>query len=110
MRNKAKTTARMESLLTKEIAQGIEQYVFLSFCDTKKNEGNKFLGGIICKAFGVTDALNKTHELGINPGGQVFMYILSFDAGTPYTIRQKRHIDQSRDKLLSRDYLETLGI
>ncbi len=42
---------------------------YLSFSKTKAEGG--FLGGVFVDAMGISDAIAKTHRLGINPGGEV---------------------------------------
>lgn len=44
-----------------------EQLFYISFA-----EPNRFLGAVITKAPGFLSAVMKTHELGINPGGEAF--------------------------------------
>jgi len=48
-----------------------ESIWWLSFCDDLKPTGSKFSGVAIVKAKGLAHAVAKTHELGINPGGEV---------------------------------------
>src|ERR1700723_220414 len=48
-----------------------EEYWWLSFCDPDKPKGTQFLGVIIVKAHGITDALTKCNAMLINPGGEV---------------------------------------
>lgn len=39
---------------------------YLSFADEER-----FLGGVFTEAYGIVTAIENTHELGINPGGEV---------------------------------------
>jgi hypothetical protein len=55
---------RVTELLSKEGSE--EKLFYLSFA-----EPDKWLGAIVVKGFGFTSAWLKTHELKINPGGQV---------------------------------------
>lgn len=66
--------AKKNQALSKEIAAGKERYLWMSFADPTKPKGQQFLGVIITKAMGPTDAMLKTHELGINPGGEIKMW------------------------------------
>jgi hypothetical protein len=59
--------------LTKEIGSP-EMVYWLSFCDPKKPKGTQFIGVIITKAIGAAHAIEKSHQLGINPGGEVLSY------------------------------------
>ena len=61
--------ARRDKLLREEATQP-EAWWWLSFCDPDKPEGSQFLGGIFTKAAGFVSAVQKTHDLGINPGGE----------------------------------------
>lgn len=53
--------------LQEEIKRNEEICLWLSFCDVK----GKLLGVIITKTLGISHAIIRTHELGINPGGQI---------------------------------------
>lgn len=44
---------------------------WLSFCDTDKPEGQRFIGVAIVRGWSVADAALMAHVLGCNPGGQV---------------------------------------
>ncbi len=44
---------------------------FLSFADGRLPKGTQFLGGVLIEAEDFTAAVQKTHFLGINPGGEV---------------------------------------
>lgn len=56
-----------------------EQCFWMSFCDTEKPEGSQFLGVVIVTAMGVAHAIDKSHRLGINPGGEVKIIKLDDD-------------------------------
>jgi len=51
-----------------------ERCLWMSFCDTEKPKGQQFIGVVITHAKGIAHAIDKTHKLGINPGGEVFSY------------------------------------
>lgn len=57
--------ARRHKLLTEEANQP-EGWWWLSFAD---DDG--FLGAVLTQAKGFINAVQKTHDLGINPGGEV---------------------------------------
>lgn len=46
-------------------------WFWLSFCDTDKPEGERFLGGCLVQGADFGDAVHEAHRLGINPGGEV---------------------------------------
>lgn len=48
-----------------------ENFWWLSFCDPDKPPGTQFLGCIVVRAHGLTDALTKCNAMMINPGGEV---------------------------------------
>lgn len=55
---------RIATLLAREAHLPLRWW-YLSFAD------GKFLGGVILEAHGFTSAIQKSHDLGINPGGGV---------------------------------------
>lgn len=59
------------AILMKEELSEPETFWWLSFCDPDKPKGTQFLGCIVIRAHGFTDALMKCNVLGINPGGEV---------------------------------------
>ena len=59
--------------LAKELRNGKIKNWWLSFCDPDSPKGSQFLGVIITQACGAAHAIQKTHDLGINPGGEVFL-------------------------------------
>lgn len=63
-----------------EIAAGVERWHYLSFATREA-----FLGGLLVRAFGRSDALMKSHELGLAPTGlcSVFIARLTADAPVP---------------------------
>lgn len=75
-----------------------EKLIWMSFCDPNLTEGNKFLGVIITKAKGLAHAVEKTHDLGINPGGE----IMSFEIEDEIDIAH-------HDRLLSREDMKAAG-
>lgn len=55
------------------------RYVWLSFCDANRPDGEQFLGAIVTEAPSVVTAVLKTHLLKINPGGEI-LTVGPFDA------------------------------
>lgn len=57
--------ARVDRILAQELKTP-ERLFYLSFADE-----NGWRGAIVTLAHGITDAMQKTHRLNINPGGEV---------------------------------------
>ncbi len=57
--------------LSQEINDNKQVCLWMSFCDTDKPKDSQFLGVIITKALGLAHAVDKTHAMGINPGGEI---------------------------------------
>lgn len=70
MKNK-KSRKRFNEILKDEAKKNKEICLWMSFRDTKKPKGSRFLGVIIIKTLGLSHAIKKTHELGINPNGDI---------------------------------------
>jgi hypothetical protein len=81
--------ARAENMLNAEACCPL-RWCYMSFADE-----SGFLGGVYVFARGILSAVAATHEMGINPGGQV-MYMEPEDAPPPELI----------NRLLSREELE----
>lgn len=81
--------------LKKDLKSGVNSLWWLSFCD---GETGKFKGVIIIEAMGFTHAVYKTHNLKINPGGE----IQAIEIPKEY----QRHYIHHTNKLLSKEYLE----
>lgn len=60
-----KRRARIAAMIADEEKNGAFGWHYLSFAS------ETFLGAVIVKAFGMTTAIRRSHELGINPGGSV---------------------------------------
>jgi hypothetical protein len=58
--------ARMQT----EEAREPEQWWYLSFCDPQRPKGTQFLGVCIVRGRGVLTAMQRSHALGLNPGGE----------------------------------------
>lgn len=86
---------KVEALLTEEATQPMGLW-YLSFA-----EPHKFLGSVYVEARGYTSALQRTHRLGINPGGQVLHIPVPPEIAA--IIPEER-----RNRLLSRAELEIM--
>jgi hypothetical protein len=85
---------RAVMLLEKEY-DSPEKWHYLSFADE-----HGFLGGVIIKAHGITDAVMKTHRLGINPGGSVMSWLITDEKMLPN--------ETFRNRLLSREEVDNM--
>ena len=92
--------ARKAAMFKAEADAGIESFIWMSFCDPFKPKGQQFLGVIITQSLGLTHAMRKTHELGINPGGEIQSYILP-----PGTLLDAKYLD----RLMQKEELEAAG-
>jgi hypothetical protein len=66
--------ARMNAKVAEERASGKVEPWFLYFTDPEKPAGQRFLGACIIEAPGFVSAIDRAHQLGINPGGAVVAY------------------------------------
>jgi len=102
----------------KEIEANNLQYIWMSFCgqatfvsseagDPDMPAGEHFLGVIITKAYGPADAMCKTQELGINPGGEIQSFV--FPESSKF---KPEHIDRlmSKDDLIAADFISADNI
>lgn len=69
--NQKQRRDKFNMFLAAEVEANKETCIWMSFCDPDKPEGQQFLGVIITKALGFAHAVEKAHELGINPGGEI---------------------------------------
>lgn len=90
---------RFNKRLKKEFIENVEKCLWMSFCDSEKPKGTQFLGVIITNTLGITHAIDKTHTLGINPGGEVMSHEISSHNINPMHF----------DKLLSSKNLKEYG-
>jgi hypothetical protein len=67
-------------LAERERATQPTSWWWLSFVDSDKPEGQRFLGVAIVEGNGVGSASLRAHELGVNPGGEVRASRLEADA------------------------------
>ncbi len=88
---------RFDEALEKEADQE-PLYFWLSFVDPDKPKGQQFIGVIITRAKGMAHAIQKTHDLGINPGGEV-LCVETEETPTDYM-----------DRLLTPSILKSLSI
>lgn len=78
-------------------------WYWMSFCDPKRPEGTQFLGVAIVEAADEASAVLVSHQLGINPGGEIQMY--GFDP-----TRCPVPIVAVENKLFTMDQLKTAGL
>jgi hypothetical protein len=86
--------------LLQEELKTSEKLCYMSFVDPDGLPGKRFAGGIFTMAHGITHAIQKTHALNINPGGEV-MYVEcpnTFELDSKYM-----------DRLLSKEEVESIG-
>lgn len=74
--NREQRKAAIEARLKDELIAGDEYVFWMSFADPDKPKGEQFLGVIITRALGAAHAMVKTHQLGINPGGEIYCIAL----------------------------------
>lgn len=91
---------RIAMLIEQEQQEGKEQILWMSFCDTSKPKGEQFLGVIITKALGPVHALKKTHQMKINPGGEVMSY----------EVTEIQNFNKVSDRLLNKKQLKKYGL
>jgi hypothetical protein len=78
-------------------------WFYMSFADPKLPTGTQFLGGCYVQADSLSDAVTRSHVLGINPGGEIKIWEL------PWAMIDDldKHIpEQDRHRLLSRAEIE----
>ncbi len=83
--------ARMKQMIEHERRTGTLEPRLLYFTDPDAPAGQRFLGACIVMAPGFITAIQRAHQLGINPGGAV----LHYDAPD--------HDPAIRDRLITRD-------
>lgn len=91
---------RIAAALKEEWNRGELGLWWLSFADGAKPKGFTFLGVVIVEAFGFVDAIQKSHDLGINPGGEIQGFLVPADS----------HPVALHNRLLQRDELEDIGV
>jgi hypothetical protein len=70
---------RIAAKLLAEEAAPQPAWYWLSFIDPDRAQGTRFLGVAIVHADGHMSAIDRTHRLNINPGGEVACYRLPDD-------------------------------
>ena len=83
--------ARRAQILTDESGKPL-RWFYISFADDER-----FYGAVIVEAPGEAHALQLTHELGINPGGEAAIFAVPDGAPVP---------DGAKNRLLSKRDLE----
>jgi hypothetical protein len=91
---------RFVEKLAEELKAGDLGLWWLSFADGTKPKGAQFLGVVILEAYGFTDAIDRSHAMGLNPGGEVMG-----DRVDP-----AKHPAHLRNRLLQRDELVDIGV
>lgn len=99
MLTKEEIEARRLMALAKELEANQRGVWWMSFCDMSKPQGQQWLGVIVVEELGPMHAVNKTHELGINPGGDI-----AFARVQPGVVKPEH-----MDRLLSRAELREFG-
>ena len=66
-----KIAKSLADLIAKEVKENKKSILWLSFYDSTKEHGERFLGVILTETLGLTHAIMKIHDLGISPGGEV---------------------------------------
>jgi len=78
-------------------------WYYLSFADSDRPSGERFLGALILEASGVVDAARRAHAIGENPGGEVLSWEITDLPPEEYRARLL-----SKDDL--RDMNEKMGL
>lgn len=79
-----------------------DECIWMSFCDPAKPKGSQFLGVIIMRSPGIAHAIDRSHRMGINPGGEIFSYVTD-----PSDIKPE-HFDQllTKEMLVKHGYVD----
>ena len=94
MLNEIERKKRFDDLLKIERQVNVMRVMWLSFCDPDKPKGSQFLGVIVIRALGLSDAILKTHSMGINPNGQIMSYVMDDDEIKPEHFNQLLSAEQ----------------
>lgn len=92
---------RLDSMLMAEAAVGEPSWWWMSFADPHRPTGQQFLGVAIVRASGEASAVTESHQLGVNPGGEIALAPIPEDHVPPPHLR---------NRLLSRAELEEAGL
>jgi hypothetical protein len=66
----------------------VGQHFWLSFADRQSEGSDRFLGVVIVAAADGDQAVTRSHELGLNPGGEVLMMgPFDYDHTSPFVER-----------------------
>lgn len=98
--NHAERRKRIKAAHDAELAADDLGVWWLSFCDPSKPGGGQFLGVVIVEAYGPADAMDRSHEMGINPGGEI----------EACRVPPEDHPESVRNRLLSKDELIALDL
>jgi hypothetical protein len=83
----AERRRRLEAKIAEEHTTPRSAWYWMSFVDPDRPAGDRFLGVAIVWADGPVTAVSKTHELDINPGGEVAIVRLPEAPPLGYTDR-----------------------
>lgn len=72
----------------------------MSFADPDRPKGQTFLGVVILEAYGFTDAIERSHDEGLNPGGEVRASEVTYED----------HPEALRNRLLKKSDLAGFGV
>jgi hypothetical protein len=89
-------------ILEAERISGKLGWWWLSFADAGLPKGSQFLGCCIVEGYGIITAVQRAHELGIDPGGGVMGIDIPNDLLHQFP-------ESYRDRLLTRQETEELG-
>lgn len=92
--------ARRAQLLTDELSQPL-RWFYLSFAD---DDG--FRGAIIVNARGEMHAVQRCHDLGINPGGQVAIFDIPDGAPRPEGVEDRLLSKRDLDRIFGAENME----
>lgn len=94
---------RIKNALLEELKQP-EIWYYLSFAD---EEPKGFLGSVIIKAHGLTDATMKCNMLLINPGGEAIAYPITDAMIAEYKITTEQ-LEKVANRLLSKEEIKAV--
>jgi hypothetical protein len=80
-------------------------YLWMSFCDPDMPRGKNFLGVIIADTDDIDVAIQVTHHLGINPGGEVLTVPISSSS----IMKEHLYVLMSHDDLVKNGYIKRKG-
>lgn len=82
----------------------VDRWFWLSFADGDRPKGQQFLGVIVVRALYFELAVARTHELGINPGGEVAGMEIPAHVPPPDEMLDKLVADPARIRALEEQW------